>query len=176
MGNLSLRCLILVLLAAGILIAGEHRGVVKLGTLPVPGATVTARQGDKTVTVLTDLQGAYVFPDLADGTWTIKVEMRGFAPVEREVQSPGTAEWNLAILPLAKITEARAERGGARGRVSESRRSSIPPKVAAARRHQHHVRDFSAPKSARRTLRWLRRKFPRTFPGAPPTASWSTEA
>ena len=74
-----IRCLILMLLAAGTLPAGEHRGVVKLGTLPVPGAAVTARQGDRTVATLTDLQGAYVFPDLADGKWTISVEMRGFA-------------------------------------------------------------------------------------------------
>ena len=71
------------------------------------------------------LQGAYVFPDLADGTWTIKVEMRGFAPVEREVQSPGTAEWNLAILPLATDNRSGRECGGARGRVSERCRSSI---------------------------------------------------
>ena len=104
-----MRRLIIAFLAAGLLTAGEHRGVVKLGTLPVPGAAVTARQGDKMVTALTDLQGAYVFPDLADGTWTIKVEMRGFAPVEREVQSPGAAEWSLAILPLAQITETGAD-------------------------------------------------------------------
>src|ERR1035438_3412323 len=63
----------LLVLLAGVLAAGEHRGVVKLGTLPVPGAVVTARQGDKMVTALTDLQGAYVFPDLADGRWTIKI-------------------------------------------------------------------------------------------------------
>src|ERR1017187_10547476 len=67
LGGARVWCLIVVLLAAGMLTAGEHRGVVKLGTLPVPGATVTARQGEKTVAVLTDLQGAYVFPDLADG-------------------------------------------------------------------------------------------------------------
>src|SRR5215213_1398328 len=98
--------LAIALLGVGILAAGEHRGVVKLGTLPIPGASVTAQQADKTVTVLTDSQGVYVFPDLADGTWTVKVEMRGFAPLEREVQSPATAEWKLTILPLATITEA----------------------------------------------------------------------
>ena len=111
--------------------------MVKLGTLPVPGATVTARQGDKTFTVLTDTQGAYLFPDLADGTWTIKVEMRGFAPLEREVQSPGAAEWNLTILPMAKITEAGANRGSARGRGSEGA-DQAPAKCCRARGHQHN--------------------------------------
>lgn len=117
------------LLAAGILNAGEYRGVVKLGTLAVPGATVTAQQGDKTVATLTDLQGVYVFPDLADGTWTIKVEMRGFVPVEREVQSPGAADWSLAILPLGKIAETGAS---AEVRAAESPKAVVkhPPKVA----------------------------------------------
>jgi hypothetical protein len=129
LGGARVWCLIIVLLAAGMLAAGEHRGVVKLGTLPVPGAAVTARQGGKTVAALTDLQGAYVFPDLADGKWTITVEMRGFAPVEREVQAPGAAEWQLAILPLAKITEAGAN---AEVRAAESPKVAIkhPPKVA----------------------------------------------
>ena len=128
LGSARIGCVILVLLA-GVLAAGEHRGVVKLGTLPVPGAAVTARQGDKMVTALTDLQGAYVFPDLADGTWTIKVEMRGFAPAEREVQSSGAAEWSLAILPLAQITETGAD---AQVRAGESPKAAIkhPPKVA----------------------------------------------
>jgi hypothetical protein len=119
-----------VLLAAGILLAGEHRGVVKLGKLPVPGATVTARQGDKTVTVLTDLQGAYVFSDLADGTWKIQVEMRGFIPQKREVQTPGAAEWNLAILPLAKITEAGANaevRAAEAPKAAVKRAANAPP-------------------------------------------------
>jgi hypothetical protein len=99
---------IIVLLAAGMLSAAEHSGVVQLGTLAVPGATVTARQGDKSVTVLTNLQGAYVFPDLAEGVWKIQVEMRGFAPVERDVQIPGTADWSLTLLPMAEITAADA--------------------------------------------------------------------
>ena len=49
-----------------------------------------------------------MFPDLEDGTWTVTVEMRGFESVERDEKAPGTAEWNLTMLPLAKITEATA--------------------------------------------------------------------
>ena len=119
----------LLLVATG-LVAAEHRGVVKLGTLPVPGATVTARQGDKTVAVLTDTQGAYAFSDLADGTWAIKVEMRGFEPVERDAQAPGTAEWSLTMLPLAAITEATAN---AEVRAAEAPKVEIkrPANIAA---------------------------------------------
>ncbi|MDR3717529.1 MAG: TonB-dependent receptor [Bryobacteraceae bacterium] len=108
MGNARVRCLTIVLLAAGVLLGGEHRGVVKLGTQPIPGATVTAQNRGKKVVALTDIRGSYVFPDLADGTWKVKVEMRGFAPIEREVQSPGAAEWNLTILPLARIADSGA--------------------------------------------------------------------
>lgn len=100
-----LRFLLLSILAVGVLFGGEHRGVVKLGTIPVPGAAVTARHEDKALTVLTDPQGVYVFPDLPDGRWIVTVEMLGFAPSEREVQLPGPSqEWSLSILPLAKIT------------------------------------------------------------------------
>ena len=113
---------IIVLLTAGVLTAGEHRGVVKLGTLPVPGATVTAQRGDQAVAVLTDAQGAYVFPNLADGMWAIQVEMRGFASVQRDVQVPGAAEWNLTILPLAKIAETG---GNAEVRAAEAPRAEI---------------------------------------------------
>jgi len=100
---------VFVLLFAGAcLSAGEHRGVVKLGTLPVPGATVTLRQGDKSFTALTDSDGTYLLLDIPDGTWKLTVEMSGFAPLERDVSSPGSVELTLSILPLAKITEAPA--------------------------------------------------------------------
>jgi hypothetical protein len=133
MRNARDRCALILLLAVGILTAAEHRGVVKLGTLPIPGATVTAQQGGKTVAVLTDAQGAYVFPDLVDGTWTVKVEMRGFVPVERAVQAPGAAEWNLAILPLAKITEAGANaevRAADAPKVELKRKPKVTPPAA----------------------------------------------
>src|SRR5436305_1081448 len=74
-----------VLMACAPLAAAEHHGIVKFGGLPLPGATVTATQGDKTLTAVTDGQGAYSFRDLPDGNWQVKVEMLCFTPVDREI-------------------------------------------------------------------------------------------
>ena len=64
--------------------ASEHHGLVKFGGLPVPGATVTAKQGEKSFTAITDQQGAYAFPDLADGVWTVQIEMLVFSTITRD--------------------------------------------------------------------------------------------
>lgn len=101
-----LRSVIAVVLAAATLFASEQQGVVTFGGLPVPGATVTATQGDKKYSTVTDAQGKYVFPDLADGMWTIQVDISGFAPLKNEVAvAPGAAAsaWELKMLPLAEM-------------------------------------------------------------------------
>src|SRR5437773_11047578 len=81
-------CLILFVLIVGDregLAASEHYGQVTFGGGPVPGATITASQGDKQLVTSTDAQGVYKLTDLTDGMWTIKVDMLGFAPASREV-------------------------------------------------------------------------------------------
>jgi hypothetical protein len=96
----------LVALLACTLSAAEHKGQVKFGGLPVPGATVTATQGDKAVTAITDDQGKYSFPDLADGSWSIQVEMLGFTPLKQDVTVSAQAtapEFELKMLPFAEI-------------------------------------------------------------------------
>jgi trimeric autotransporter adhesin len=93
------------------LAALEHRGLVKFNGLPVPGATVTATLDGKRLVAVTDQQGAYTFPDLAEGIWTIRVEMLCFAPIEREVAVAPAApspEWQLQMLPLADMHGAAA--------------------------------------------------------------------
>ena len=55
--------------ACTLLPASEHHGIVKFGGLAVPGATVTATQGDKKLAAVTDPQGIYSFADLPDGVW-----------------------------------------------------------------------------------------------------------
>jgi len=71
------------------LAAAEHHGQVQFNGLPVPGATITAVQGDKVqgdkrLVAITDPQGDYAFPNLADGLWNIEVEMLGFVPQNRK--------------------------------------------------------------------------------------------
>jgi len=91
--------------------ASEHHGQVKFGGLPVPGATVTATQGDKQFTAITDSQGLYSFSDLPDGTWALEVAMPGFAPIRQDVaiapQMP-SPEWELKMLPLDQIQTVAA--------------------------------------------------------------------
>ena len=60
-----------------LLLITEYRGQVVFNGVPVPGATVTATQGEKKFTAITDPMGAYVFPNLPEGTWAIEIEMLG---------------------------------------------------------------------------------------------------
>ncbi len=103
-------CLLL-LVALFNLAAVEHHGRVTFNGLPVPGVTVTATESGKRVVAVTDQQGAYAFPDLAEGIWTIRVEMLCFAPIEREVAVAPAApspEWQLQMLALAEMHSAAA--------------------------------------------------------------------
>jgi hypothetical protein len=88
------------------LAATEHHGQVTFGGLPVPGATVTATQGDKSLTAITDAQGVYTFPDLPDGVWAMRVEMLGFATQTQDITVPSQASpvWELKLLPFEEIT------------------------------------------------------------------------
>jgi uncharacterized GH25 family protein len=74
-GGTVLRHWFLACLSLSALTAAEHHGQVAFGGLPLPGATVTAIQGGRNFTAVTDQQGLYSFPDLPDGVWTIRVEM-----------------------------------------------------------------------------------------------------
>ncbi len=89
--------------------ASEHYGQVTFGGLPVPGATVTASQGDKQIVTASDQQGVCRFPDLADGVWTIRVEMLGFSPLTEDVTVAPNAPasmWDLKLLPFEEIARA----------------------------------------------------------------------
>ncbi len=101
---------VLCLSAAG-LTATEYHGRVSFGGLPLPGATLTASQGDRKFVAVTDLNGTYSFPDLPDGDWSIQVEMLCFATVKKDVTiafGVPTAEWELKLLPAAEIRAAAA--------------------------------------------------------------------
>ena len=98
--------LVLAWLAVSGLMASEYRGAVKAGGLPVPGATVTATQGATKHVTTTDERGAFQFAGLADGIWTIEVEMLGFAKLTRQVSvGPGApaTDWELKFLPVEAL-------------------------------------------------------------------------
>lgn len=126
------------LLAAGLLsalvaLASENSGIVTLGGLPIPGATVTATQGDKKVTAVTDNMGAYVFPDLADGTWSVQVEMSGFATLKQDVTvAPGAMPtmWELKIKPLNEI-QAEVQNSLAEPRPAATQSAAAAPRPNA---------------------------------------------
>src|SRR5438876_842112 len=83
------------LLIAGVavfgLTAAEFQGTIQSNGIPLPGASVTASQGERKITTTSDEKGRFVFTDLAEGTWTIAVEMLGFGKVDRSITSPAAA-------------------------------------------------------------------------------------
>jgi hypothetical protein len=90
----------------GVLVAADHHGTVKSGGLPVPGASVSATSGDQKLVTTTDENGRYSFTGLSDGSWTIEVEMLGFAKLSNVVGIAFDApspEWNLKFLPMSAI-------------------------------------------------------------------------
>ncbi|HEY4362141.1 MAG TPA: carboxypeptidase regulatory-like domain-containing protein [Bryobacteraceae bacterium] len=95
-------CLGLSVFALGVfeLRAAEHHGQVTFAGVAVPGAKVTATQGDKKLTAVTDMDGVYSFPDLADGTWSIQVEMSGFTPEKQDVTASAMPVFEMKMLGL----------------------------------------------------------------------------
>lgn len=99
-------CVIAWLAAPCLAAPSEYHGQVTFGGLAVPGATVTATQGDKEFVSITDQQGLFSFSDLTDGTWTIEVEMQGFSTIKQEVliaPDAAAAKWELSMLPLDQM-------------------------------------------------------------------------
>lgn len=98
--------LLLAVCSVALLCGAEHKGQVLFGGLPLPGATVTASRDGRQISSVSDQMGNYLFPELADGAWKVKVEMLCFQPSELEVvvaaAAPASA-WELALLPLDVI-------------------------------------------------------------------------
>src|SRR5665213_308316 len=91
--------------------ATEFHGQVTFGGLPVPGAqaAVTATQGDKTVTAITNDQGLFTFPDLADGAWSISISMTGFAPIKEPITVAANSPIPVFELKIETLEQIRAE-------------------------------------------------------------------
>ena len=98
-----MRCAALLLIIfGGLLSAAPYTGVVRSANQPIPGASVTASQGGKVLTAITDEIGRFQFPDLLPGEWEMEVRMFGF------VSQKGTAtvaadlvnkDWTMELLP-----------------------------------------------------------------------------
>ena len=139
-------------------LASEHHGTVKSGGLPIPGATVTATAGDKKVVTTSDERGMYTFPDLADGVWTVSVEMLGFAKLTKEIgvaaEAP-RAEWDLQFLSLEAITApAKAAPPVAAAAATPAPAASpaaAAPAAPAAQNPAPAAKKSAAPASARNT-------------------------
>ena len=97
--------ILLFLVLAGIRLSAEvNGGSVRSRGLPIPGATVTAVQGDRKVVTATDAAGRFTLPDLAPGSWTVTVAMTGFSPASKTFDSgggPAGIDFELRIEPLA---------------------------------------------------------------------------
>jgi trimeric autotransporter adhesin len=85
--------------------AAEYHGLVSFGGFPVPGATVTVSQGGKKYVAVTDSQGLYSFPTLADGAAIVVVEMTGFSSIKQDVTigPDATGKWELQLMSLDAI-------------------------------------------------------------------------
>src|SRR5215469_1714586 len=121
--------------------ASSFHGTVTFGGLPLPGATVTATQGSKTVTAVSDQNGAFTFDDLADGKWAITISMQCFEPVQADVTvapNASTAQWEMKLLPQNQIM-AHAQ--------TELPAVSLPPAVAATEAQKAEAKQ-SAPNGA----------------------------
>jgi trimeric autotransporter adhesin len=96
-----LRYLVLGCLAVVTLPAAEYRGTVQSKGMKVPGATVTAVQGEQKLTTTTDDKGVFQFLNLPDGAWQIQVEMLGFEPLTRQIDSGSPTPavvWDLNLM------------------------------------------------------------------------------
>ncbi len=138
---ISVLCALMLFCASRLAWASEYHGQITFGGFPVPGATVTATQGSKTVSVVSDAGGVYSFDDLADGPWKIEIEMQCFAKVEAEVtvaknMAPG--KWELTLLPMdqlmaqSKLTQAPPTLPETADAVSTSQVREGAPERAAA--------------------------------------------
>ena len=85
--------------------AADQYGQVLFSGVPVPGATVTAAQGEKKVAATTDADGVFRLVDLAAGVWTLTVEMLGFATETRDVTVPTEGEPPSFALKLKTFDE-----------------------------------------------------------------------
>lgn len=101
-----LGCILASLALSNFAMASEYRGLVLFGDAPLPGASITVTQGGKKFTTVTDEEGNYSFPDLADGAWKVDVEMSGFVKIDQEITvapSMPVIRLDMKLLPVDQM-------------------------------------------------------------------------
>ena len=147
---------ILVLLAVSLPFVFAQSGTVKAGGQPIPGATVRATQGQRSLVTLTDANGAFRFNGMTPGAWVVEADMFGFDHLRREVQVTATPDQSRSHSPVVcPRSNARASRAaGAQRRSETSAAPNFPeaqPDAATA------VAEFASP--------GFRGQFQRILPG-----------
>lgn len=127
---------LLALALPAIAAAGDHTGQVMLGGVPVPGAVVTASRDAQRLSTSTDQSGRYRFTGIADGSWTVRVEMSGFAPLSRAITitaATSSQTWELGVLPFAELSRsAQILRADSPRTTAPAGRGAGPAREAAA--------------------------------------------
>lgn len=119
--------------------ASKYYGQVTFGGFGVPGATLTATQGEKKFSVTSDEGGSYLFDDLPDGHWKIEISLQCFATISAEVTVAADSQpgrWELQLLPLDQLKAlARAQPPDIAPKPSlqvEAAKTAAPPATTAA--------------------------------------------
>jgi trimeric autotransporter adhesin len=99
---------------ASCLLLQAQSGYIRSGNQPVPGATVTATQGEQKVSTITDADGHF-FLSVDTGNWNLQVSMFGFESLNQAVRlapgQPVNLQLKLAESPLAQRLRQFASRG-----------------------------------------------------------------
>src|SRR5215831_6013974 len=80
-------------------------GRVTFNGVGVPGATITVSRGDRALATLTTDDGSFRIANLDPGAWTLRVEMRGFVPVSREITIPSDGPPPIVALTMRSFDE-----------------------------------------------------------------------
>jgi hypothetical protein len=125
-------CVLACVAIAAIAHASEHHGQITFNNLPVPGAIITVTRGTQKLSTISDTDGSYAFPELADGDWKVDIEMPLFTPIQQSIaitpNLPGI-RWDLKMLPLAQVLAkakivAPAQAGAQIGTMTEAEPAS----------------------------------------------------
>ena len=112
--------------------ARAQSGVVRANGIPVPGATIKATLGDKTLTTFTNENGEYALEGVGDGAWIFEVEMFRFEPARKQVQVNGRfrLDWDLTLKPLVTSVPAEPRRTSSAGAPPGRGTSNARPEFA----------------------------------------------